>query len=103
MNGVTRYPLSLQRTLRTHFPGAKAGDSKWEVKTPLNFTAACYCDQSYNVTRSFGNKVELVVMRLIAYLYMGNSSWWAVWLGWHPVEKVSTGPKGQLRGFRNPS
>ena len=92
MNGVTRLSLSLERALRIHYPGAKAGDFKWEVKTPLNFTAACYCDQSYNVTRSFGTKVELVVMRLIAYLYMGNSSWWAVWLGWHPVEKVSTGP-----------
>ena len=46
--------------------------------------------------------VELVIMKLIAYLYMGNSSWWAVWLGWHPAEKISAGPKGQLNRFRNP-
>ena len=94
MNGVTRLSLSLQRTFRIHFPGAKAGDSKWEVKTPLNFTAACYCGQFYNITRSFGNKVELVVIELAAYLYMRNSSWWAVSLGWQPAEKISAGPKG---------
>lgn len=68
MNGVTRLSLSLQRTFRTHYPGAKAGDSKWEVKTPLNFTAACYCDQSCNVTGSFDDKVVPVVMELVAYL-----------------------------------
>lgn len=103
MNGLTRLSLSLQRTLRTHFPGAKAGDSKWEVKTPLNFTAACYCGQFCNVTRSFGASEILVVVELAAYLYMRNSSWWAVWLGWHPAEKISAGPKGRLRWFRNPS
>jgi len=62
MNGVTRSPLSLQRTLRTHYPGAKAGDSKWEVKTPLNFTAACYCGQFYNVARSYGKNAILAVI-----------------------------------------
>ena len=40
--------------------------------------------------------VELVVIELAVYLYMRNSSWWAVWLGWHPVEMVSTGLKGWL-------
>ena len=27
---------------------------------------------------------------------------WAVWLGRHPLEKESRGPKGQLRRDRNP-
>ena len=27
---------------------------------------------------------------------------WAVWLGRHAVEKVSTAPKGRLRWVRNP-
>ena len=94
MNGVTRSSLSLRRAFRTHSPGAKAGDSKWEVKTPLNFTAACYCDQPYYVARSFGALEILAVIELVAYLYMGNSSWWAVSLGWQPAEMVSAGPKG---------
>ena len=68
MNGVTKSSLSLRRALRTHYPGAKAGDPKWEVKTPLNFTAACYCDQFYNVTGSFGASEIPVVMKLVAYL-----------------------------------
>ena len=54
MNGLTRSSLSLPRTLRTHYSGAKAGDPKWEVKTPLNFTAACSCYLSGEAARSFG-------------------------------------------------
>ena len=38
--------------------------------------------------------VELVIIFLIAYLFMRNSAWWAVWLGWHPAEKISAGTKG---------
>ena len=26
---------------------------------------------------------------------------WTVWLGWHPAEIVSVGPKGQLKSVRN--
>ena len=48
-----------------------------------------------------GAREVLVGMRLAAYLYMRNSSWWAVWLGWHPVEKISTGLKGWLMRFGN--
>lgn len=71
-------------------PGAKAGDSKWEVKTPLNFTAACYCDQLCNVTRSFGKSEILVVMKLVAYLYIfwetvvgGQFGWGGTLLKWY--------------------
>lgn len=46
--------------------------------------------------------VELVIINLFAYLYTRNSSWWAVWLGWHPAETISAGPKGWLNWFRNP-
>ena len=31
-----------------------------------------------------------------------DSGWRTVWLGRHPVEKISMGPKGKLRRFRNP-
>ena len=31
-----------------------------------------------------------------------DNSWWAVWLGRHPLEKISRGPKDRLRRDRNP-
>ena len=35
-------------------------------------------------------------------LVVRDNGRWAVWLGRHPLEKESRGPKGQLRGDRNP-
>ncbi len=40
--------------------------------------------------------VKLVGIELAAYLYMRNSSWWAVSLGWQPAERISAGLKGWL-------
>ena len=34
-------------------------------------------------------------------LERGNSGWWAVWLGRHPLEKISRGPKDKLIQVRN--
>ena len=39
---------------------------------------------------------------LLTQYYTEDTSKWAVWLGRHPAEKVSVGPKGQLIRFRNP-
>ena len=37
--------------------------------------------------------VTLSFCNCIAYP-SGDSNWWAVWLGWHPLEKISRGPDG---------
>ena len=29
-------------------------------------------------------------------LFTEDSGMWAVWLGWHPAEKISVGPNGKL-------
>ena len=44
---------------------------------------------------------------LLFYVYathlikIKDRSRWTVWLGWHPVERISTGPKGWLKPVRN--
>ena len=39
---------------------------------------------------------------MLLTLEIKDSSRWTVWLGRHPAENVSVGPKGWLRRVRNP-
>ena len=36
--------------------------------------------------------VEIPSSRTYAAYLKEDSNWWTVWLGWHPVEMISTGP-----------
>jgi|SaaInl4_200m_RNA_FD_contig_71_218038_length_2839_multi_19_in_0_out_0_1 hypothetical protein len=114
MNGLTRYLLSPTRVPRTRLSGVKARDLQREVKTPWIFTAACCCDVGFVVQcrwellESLDESLDLDTDETPPFkTYVTNSgppedtSRWAVWLGRHPAEKVSVGPKGQLSGFRN--
>ena len=44
----------------------------------------------------------LATMSLTEASVARNNGRWAVWLGRHPLDKESRGPKGQLRRDRNP-
>jgi hypothetical protein len=47
----------------------------------------------FRIKRS--NHVTLLISLEVAYL-RGDTSRRAVWLGWHPAEKISVGPKDKL-------
>ncbi len=49
----------------------------------------------YSVGRSFGTNVTLPIFLEVAHPG-GDTSRRAVWLGWHPAEKISVGPNGKL-------
>ena len=81
-------------------------DSQREEKTPWSFTAACRCGLAVdaecrrepltpispgigigaNGTPPFYNRVSH------RRLWCWDNDWWAVWLGRHPLEKISRGP-----------
>ncbi len=37
----------------------------------------------------------------VAHSFYEDTNLWTVWLGWHPVERISTGPKDRLNLVRN--
>jgi len=49
----------------------------------------------HSVGRSFGANVTLLMSGEVAHPG-GDTSRRAVWLGWHPPEKISGGPNGKL-------
>ena len=99
-----------------HNVGEQSTNSQRDKKTPWSFTAARRWGMAViaerrrepsipvppgagggNVgTPPFRNRVSHQRQR------RWNNGRWAVWLGRHPLEKISRGPKGRLRRDRNP-
>ena len=92
-------------------------DSQREEKTPWSFTAACRWDMvvdaecrrepfDSNLSGDWGRRpwnTALLQLCLLPALRRWDNGRWAVWLGRHPLEKISRGPKDRLRRVRNPS
>jgi hypothetical protein len=90
--------------------------SQREEKTPWSFTAACCWDMvviaecrrelliSVSLETGGGDLGTPPFCNCVSYrrLVRWDNCRWAVWLGRHPLEKISRGPKDQLRRDRNP-
>ena len=84
-----------------------------EEKTLWSFTAACCCDMIMIAESSWEplcmcfwardrQKCNTSLSLLCRSPEVRDTGRWAVWLGRHPLEKVSRGPKGRLRWVRTP-
>ena len=62
---------------------------------PLLQLVAVTFKRVYRVGRRFVNNVTLPILLEVTYPG-GDTSRRAVWLGWHPAEKISVGPNGEL-------
>lgn len=105
MNGLTWLSLSLTRTFRTYWlvyrPVSPSG--KRRPCRPLLQPVVSFLLRILRVSRSveakllgLGSKsVTLLIFNKRDYSWE-DSNWQAVWLGRHPVEKITIGPKGKL-------
>ena len=85
-----------------------------EEKTLWSFTAACCCDLGVVAECSWEPSTVFLrehlrhqcntSLQLLCRLpgLSRDTGRWAVWLGRHPLEKISRGLKGRLKWVRNP-